>query len=281
MGLRGRRLPRSLGRDNTPGATRHAGGVAQRRNPDPVEGGARAVTSGPRAGTRNTSARTAATGIGGAAGSGTRDVRLSQFSVETAHGPAAVVLDLPRGARGLLALGHGASGGVDAPDLIAVRDAAVAERLAVARITQPYRVQGRRAPGPAAQLDAAWIAAVTETRRRAGSALPLAVGGRSAGARVAARTAAALNATGVLALAFPLHPPGKPESSRAAELDPTRPTLVINGDKDSFGVPEAAGKVRVVVRPGEQHALRRDPRGVAAVAVGWLVELLDLGQESA
>jgi uncharacterized protein len=180
----------------------------------------------------------------------------------------------------LLALGHGASGGVDAPDLVAVRDAAVASGLAVARITQPYRVQGRRAPAPATQLDTAWIAAVTEARRRAGSRLPLAVGGRSSGARVAARTAAALEAMGVLALAFPLHPPGKPGSSRAGELDPARPTLVINGDKDAFGVPEAGGQVQVVVRPGEQHALRRDPKGVAAVAVEWLVELLGLVRES-
>jgi predicted alpha/beta-hydrolase family hydrolase len=186
------------------------------------------------------------------------------------------VLDLPKAARGLLALGHGASGGVDAPDLIAVRDAAIAARLAVARITQPYRVQGRRAPAPAAQLDAAWSAAVAESRRRAGSGLPLVVGGRSSGARVAARTAAALDAAGVLALAFPLHPPGKPESSRAGELDRSRPTLVINGDRDSFGVPQAGGRVEVVVRPGEQHGLRRDPNAVAQIAVAWLLQLLEL-----
>jgi predicted alpha/beta-hydrolase family hydrolase len=109
----------------------------------------------------------------------------------------------------------------------------------------------------------------------------LVVGGRSSGARVAARTAAALEAVGVLALAFPLHPPGKPESSRAGELDPTRRTLVINGENDSFGIPTATGQVRVVVRPGEQHGLRRDPAGAAEVAVGWLVELLDLAREPA
>ena len=199
---------------------------------------------------------------------------MSRYSVDTPHGAAEVVLDVPKAARGLLVLGHGASGGVDAPDLVAVRDAAVAASVAVARITQPYRVLGRRAPAPAGQLDAAWSAAVNETRRRVGAGLPVVLGGRSAGARVAARTAAELGAVGVLALAFPLHPPGKPESSRAGELDPARPTLVINGDKDPFGVPTAAGEVRVVVRSGERHDLRRDPAGVAEVAVQWLSELL-------
>jgi uncharacterized protein len=186
------------------------------------------------------------------------------------------VLDLPKAPRGLLVLGHGASGGVDAHDLVAVRDTAVATSIAVARITQPYRVLGRRAPAPAGQLDAAWTAAVRETQRRAGDGLPVVLGGRSAGARVAARTASELGAVGVLALAFPLHPPGKPESSRAGELDPGRPTLIINGDKDPFGVPTDTGEVRVVVRPGERHDLRRDPAGVAQVAVAWLAELLGL-----
>ena len=201
---------------------------------------------------------------------------MSRFSVDTPHGAAEVVLDLPKAPRGLLVLGHGASGGVDAPDLVAVRDAAVATGIAVARITQPYRVLGRRAPSPAGQLDAAWTAAVRETQRRAGDGLPVVLGGRSAGARVAARTASELGAVGVLALAFPLHPPGKPESSRAGELDPGRPTLIINGDKDPFGVPTETGEVQVVVRPGERHDLRRDPAGVARVAVAWLAELLGL-----
>jgi len=213
----------------------------------------------------------------GSATTRARDVRLSQFAVETPHGAAEVQLDLPTRARGLLALGHGASGSVDAPDLVAVRDAAVQLRIAVARITQPYRVQGRRAPAPATQLDTAWSAAVTEARRRVGASLPLVVGGRSAGARVAARTAAELGAVGVLALAFPLHPPGKPESSRAGELDPARPTLIVNGDKDPFGVPTPSGEVVVVVRPGERHDLRRDPAGVAAVVGTWLVGLLGAG----
>jgi predicted alpha/beta-hydrolase family hydrolase len=170
----------------------------------------------------------------------------------------------------VLVLGHGASGGVDARDLLAVRDAAVAAGISVARVTQPYRLAGRRAPAPAHQLDAAFIAVVADIRRRVGSRLPVIVGGRSSGARVASRTASHVGATGVLALAFPLHPPGRPDRSRAEELDPAMPTLVINGDADPFGVPSPTGAVEVVVRPGERHDLRRDPAGVATVAVDWL-----------
>jgi predicted alpha/beta-hydrolase family hydrolase len=185
------------------------------------------------------------------------------------------VIDRPTGrARGLIVLGHGASGGVDAVDLVAVRDAAVAAGLVVARVLQPYRVQGRKLPPSAPVLDAAWIETVTAVRRSVGRTLPLVLGGRSAGARVACRTAAALDAAGVLALAFPLHPPGRPERSRADELDPARPTLVINGDRDPFGIPEPSGKVTVVVREGDRHDLRRDPAGVAEVAVDWVRDLL-------
>ncbi len=185
-------------------------------------------------------------------------------------------LDRPaaRSARSVVVLGHGASGGVDAPDLLAVRDAALAAGHAVARVTQPYRVQGRRAPAPAGQLDAAWVAAVEAVRRRIGKPVPVVVGGRSSGARVAARTAAQTHAIGVLALAFPLHPPGKPDKSRASELDPDQPTLVINGDADPFGVPDPVGRVVVVRRPGERHDLRRDPAGAARIAMDWLDTLL-------
>jgi predicted alpha/beta-hydrolase family hydrolase len=174
-------------------------------------------------------------------------------------------------------LGHGASGGVDAVDLLAVRDAVLTVGLAVARITQPYRVRGKRMPPTAPVLDAAWTEAVRRTQQEVGRRLPLVLGGRSAGARVASRTAATLDAVGVLALAYPLHPPGRPESSRAGELDPTRPTLVINGDRDPFGIPEPTGKIQVVVRAGERHDLRRDPVGIAAVVAEWLRDLLQLG----
>ena len=133
--------------------------------------------------------------------------------VDTAVGPAEVVMQRPLSKPiGLLALGHGAGGGIDAPDLLAVTALALENGLMVARIRQPYRVAGRRAPAPAAQLDLAWTTVLADLRAKAPvRALPLIVGGRSSGARVACRTAGATGAAGVLALAFPLHPPGRPE----------------------------------------------------------------------
>jgi uncharacterized protein len=139
--------------------------------------------------------------------------------------------------------------------------------VSVARVTQPYRVAGRRTPAPARQLDAAFTAVVAVARV---ADLPLIVGGRSSGARVACRTAVDLGAVGVLALAYPLHPPGKPDRSRADELPTKVPTLVINGDRDPFGVPRAAGPVEVRVLPGETHDLRKDRAAVASAAVEWL-----------
>lgn len=189
-------------------------------------------------------------------------------------------IDTPRGSTGLsisepardpvslLVLGHGAGGGVDAPDLAAVRRAAVAAGVVVVLLTQPYRLAGRRAPAPAGHLDEALTAAVAHLRTRYD--LPLLLGGRSSGARVACRTAAALGAVGVVALAFPLHPPGRPERSRAGELPADVPTLVVNGDRDPFGVPAPTGQVEVVVRPGERHDLRGDPPALAAQVVSWL-----------
>jgi predicted alpha/beta-hydrolase family hydrolase len=171
-------------------------------------------------------------------------------------------------------LGHGASGGVNAVDLVAARDAALATGLAVARVTQPYRVAGRRVPPAAPALDEAWTAVVAAVRERVGTGVRLVVGGRSSGARVACRTAHALGAVGVLALAFPLHPPGRPASSRAGELDRRVRTLVINGGADPFGVPEAVGLVRVEVRPGQGHDLRRDPAGLRTIVADWLADLL-------
>jgi predicted alpha/beta-hydrolase family hydrolase len=161
---------------------------------------------------------------------------------------------------------------VDAPDLVALRDAAVHAGVAVALVTQPYRVAGRRAPAPAGHLDEAWCAVVRRLLDEYEEPPSLVVGGRSSGARVACRTAAALGARGVVALAFPLHPPGRPERSRAGELASGVPTLVVNGDRDPFGVPAAASGVRVEVRAGERHGLSRDPRGSARVVVGWLRE---------
>ncbi|WP_433229199.1 alpha/beta family hydrolase [Micromonospora sp. CA-248260] len=190
--------------------------------------------------------------------------------LDTPRGPARVDTDLPAAApTSLLVLGHGAGGAVDAPDLLALRDAARDAGVVVARVTQPYRVAGRRAPAPAGHLDEAWTAVLAALRHRHPE-LPLLVGGRSSGARVACRTARAVGAAGVVALAFPLHPPGRPERSRADELVTGLPTLVVNGDRDPFGTPTAAGPVEVVVRGGERHDLRRDPTGTAGVVLIWL-----------
>jgi uncharacterized protein len=190
-----------------------------------------------------------------------------RLDVQTPRGPAEVLITDPAGPPvSQLILGHGAGGGVHAPDLTRVHDVAVAAGVQVARVTQPYRVAGRRAPAPADQLDEAWTAVVGAI---AGD-VPMILGGRSSGARVACRTASALGAAGVLALAFPLHPPGKPDRSRAAELPVTVPTLVVNGDRDPFGVPEPSGAVQVAVRPGATHDLRRDLAGTGDIVSGWL-----------
>ncbi|MDZ5444842.1 alpha/beta family hydrolase [Micromonospora sp. 4G57] len=190
---------------------------------------------------------------------------------DTPRGPARVDTDLPAGpVSTALVLGHGAGGGVDAPDLRAVRDAVTAAGVAVIRVTQPYRVAGRRAPAPAGQLDEAWTAVLAALRERHPTVSDWVVGGRSSGARVACRTAGAVGASGIVALAFPLHPPGRPERSRAAELATGLPTLVVNGDRDPFGVPEPGPGVEVVLRPGERHDLRGDPAATAAVVRDWL-----------
>lgn len=205
--------------------------------------------------------------------------------VATPRGDAKVEVFAAKGkARAVLALGHGAGGDVDAPDLTAVRDAAVAAGVTVALITQPYRMAGRRAPAPAGQLDEAWLAAlghlseilpatlVKRTAKKAATLkVPLVVGGRSSGARVACRTALASGAAGVVTLAFPLHPPGKPERSRDEELRASGvPALVVNGDSDPFGVPAAGPGVDLVIIPGARHDLRKDTAAVAGAVVGWL-----------
>jgi predicted alpha/beta-hydrolase family hydrolase len=162
-------------------------------------------------------------------------------------------------------LGHGAGGGVEAPDLVGATDAANAAGVSVALIEQPYRVAGRRSPAPAAQLDEAWLAVV----RGLSPGLPLIVGGRSAGARVACRTAAEVDAVAVLCLAFPLHPPGKPEKTRLPELEGvTVPTLVVQGERDPFGIPPAGPNREVVLIAGT-HSLRSSSTVAAAVAA-WL-----------
>ena len=260
------------------------------------------------------------------------------MEVETASGPARVLIEEPDGMPlFLVALTHGAGGGVDTPDLLAVRDAALRLGGVVARITQPYRVRGARAPGSVARQDAAWVEVITALRDqpqgeptepllpgsgepllpgsgepllpgsgdalppgsgdalRPGSgetlrpgrdgpylgggegALPLVQGGRSNGARVACRTAAAVDAVAVIALAFPLRPPGRPDRSRAAELRiPGRKLLIVSGDRDPFGVPGRRAGARVVVLAGETHALSRRPAEVGRAVAAWLPRALDL-----
>jgi predicted alpha/beta-hydrolase family hydrolase len=184
--------------------------------------------------------------------------------VPTPVGDAGCYLQLPTTRlRALLILGHGAGGGVDAPDLLAARRTALDGECAIARVLQPYRMAGRRAPAPAAQLDAAWLTVVEAIRaKRSLSAVPLVIGGRSSGARVACRTAMGLQAHAVLALAFPLHPPGRPERSRADELAAAGvPVVVVQGERDAFGSAADVDAMRcahVDVRPvaDADHSLR-------------------------
>ncbi len=181
------------------------------------------------------------------------------WSVETPAGEARLFADLPEGrALALLVLGHGAGGGIDARDLAALARELPAHGIAVVRVEQPWRVAGKRVASPPAQLDKAWLVAVPEAVRRTGVSGPVFVGGRSAGARVACRTAGDVGAAGVVALAFPLHPPGRPDRSRVAELLGTDvPVLVVQGDRDSFGGPaELPDGPRVVPVPGADHGFK-------------------------
>jgi len=200
------------------------------------------------------------------------------IEIETPHGPARVSVETVVDARGVLVLGHGAGGGVAARDLVTAAAAARAAGLASALVEQPYRVAGRRSPAPAAQLDAAWLAVVDHLRTSGLAAGALVVGGRSSGARVACRTAAASGADAVLCLAFPLQPParaGKPPApSRLPELDEvTVPMLVVQGANDRFGVPPGAPGRTVAVVRGD-HALRSDLGAVSEAVVAWLADLL-------
>jgi predicted alpha/beta-hydrolase family hydrolase len=180
-------------------------------------------------------------------------------------------VDRPRAA---LVLGHGAAGGVEAPDLVTARNAAVEERVCVALVEQPYRVAARRSPAPARQLDAAFIAIVEHLVGGEFRNLPLVVGGRSLGGRVACRTVAATGAVGVLCLAFPLQPPRRSAESRLPELDAVPvPTLVVQGQRDPFGIPPPGPRRDVVLVSGD-HGLKADLEAVGAAVRAWLHGLL-------
>ncbi|HET9895739.1 MAG TPA: alpha/beta family hydrolase [Streptosporangiaceae bacterium] len=201
------------------------------------------------------------------------------MEITTAGGPARVELDEPadgKAARFLLVLTHGAGGGTESSDLLAAREAGLSQGGAVARVLQPYRVRGASAPGSAVRQDAGWLEIIGELRERY-QGVPLVQGGRSNGARVACRTAQQAGVDGVIALAFPLHPPGKagqPDKSRAPELRAAGnagiPALVINGDRDPFGVPDARDADRLVVLAGETHALGRSRDAIVTAVTSWL-----------
>jgi len=198
---------------------------------------------------------------------------VEQLQLETPHGPARAHLHPVPGAVATLVLGHGAGGGVGAPDLVAVTRAATAAGVGVVLVDQPYRVAGRRSPAPARQLDEAWAAVVAHLRRGDVQGV-LVTGGRSSGARVACRTAEETRAAAVLCLAFPLHPPRRsahaPPRTRQPEFDAVGvPVLVVQGDRDPFGMP-APSATREVVRVSADHALGTDLATVAAAVVGWL-----------
>ena len=196
--------------------------------------------------------------------------RVDPFEIATPHGPARVQLRPAAHPVGLLMLGHGAGGGVGARDLVRVARVAGEAGLSVALVEQPYRVAGRRAPAPARQLDAAWIAVAEHLREDGRAELPLVAGGRSSGARVACRTAAQTGAAGVLCLAFPLHPPGRPEQTRLPELEAVEvPALVVQGTADPFGMPPS-GPNRIVVPVPGNHSLTSDLAGVEEAVRDWL-----------
>jgi predicted alpha/beta-hydrolase family hydrolase len=204
---------------------------------------------------------------------------MSVLELETPHGPARAHVHAADRPKASLVLGHGAGGGITARDLATVTDVALSERITVALVEQPYRVAGRRSPAPAHQLDTAWSAVVAELSAGALRGLPLLVGGRSSGARVACRTAGATGAVGVICLAFPLVPPRRagaaPATSRLSELDAVQvPVLVVQGANDPFGIPPASA-TRAVVEVAGDHSLRTDTAAVADAVRGWLEAQVD------
>ncbi len=195
------------------------------------------------------------------------------MQIDTPSGPARVHLRHAEQAAAALLLGHGAAGGVEAPDLVAAADAASSVGLSVGLVEQPYRVAGRRSPAAAKRLDEAWVAVVEYLRSEQLAGLPLIVGGRSLGARVACRTVDQTGGEAVLCLAFPLVPPrrgDKPPQSRLPELEAVGvPVLVVQGQNDRFGMPPE-GPNRTVVKVQGDHGLKADTEAVAGAVAGWL-----------
>ncbi len=202
---------------------------------------------------------------------------VSALEIDTPHGPARAHLHAAGDPRAALVLGHGAGGGVNARDLVAVTEVARSAGVSTALVEQPYRVKGRRSPAPAKQLDAAWTTVLEHLRAGPFEGLPMITGGRSSGARVACRTSEQTGAAAVLCLAFPLIPPRRspdtPPKTREPELAAVSvPVLVVQGERDQFGMPEPAPGRTVAVVPGD-HRLVGDLQAVRAAVRAWLEEL--------
>jgi uncharacterized protein len=199
----------------------------------------------------------------------------------TVAGPALAEAEGPEHPKLLLVLTHGAGGGVASKDVLAAKKGGLATGATVVLVTQPYRVRGASAPGSATRQDAAWLEIIAALREEH-PGLPLVQGGRSNGARVACRTALEAGATAVIALAFPLHPPGKaddPARSRAGELRAAGvPVLVINGERDPFGVPDAADAARLVILPGQTHSLSGHSQVITTEVESLLSEVVKLAR---
>jgi hypothetical protein len=197
--------------------------------------------------------------------------------LQTPHGLARAHIAVVEGARAAIVLGHGAGGGVAAHDLTTATGAARSLGLTSVLVEQPYRVAGKKAPPRAPQLDAAWVAVLDQLRAERFGALPLIVGGRSSGARVACRTAEAVAAVGVLCLAFPLRPPrregAEPAPSRLPELEAVRvPILIVQGLRDPFGMPPEGAGWKIVEVEGD-HSLRSEHPRIARAIRDWLSSL--------
>lgn len=184
--------------------------------------------------------------------------------VDTPQGPGRLFVDLAEQPSSILVLGHGAGGGIGAVDLELLTQNLPAIGTSVVRFEQPWRTAGRKVGAPPPKLDEAWCAALDWLAAQEWAQHQLLVGGRSAGARVACRTASHTKPAAIVCLAFPLHLPGRPDKSRVAELlAPEVPRLVLQGTKDTFGTPEeiraAIGKapgISVVELPGADHGFR-------------------------
>jgi hypothetical protein len=203
---------------------------------------------------------------------------VSEIELETPSGTARAHIHPADDPVAALMLGHGAGGGVGARDLVATTEAALSQRVSVALVEQPYLVAGKRSQPAASKIDAAWISVAEQLLAGPLAGLALIAGGRSAGARVACRTAAETGAIAVLCLAFPLQPPprrsGSTSPSRIDELEAVEvPVLVVQGEGDRFGMPPE-GERREVVRVAGDHGLKSDLDAVTRAVSDWLDQIL-------